>query len=67
MRCKYCPAGKKILRNDHRCVKCIVYGMILKEEHECFREGWRDYVPVEDHGEDGGGEAEIPEDGGGAA
>ena len=63
MRCKNCPAGKKQLRNGHRCVKCLLYGMVLKEEHECDREGWKDYGRHEDHGEDGKGNAEIPEDG----
>ena len=67
MKCVYCPAAKKVEWNEHRCVKCMVYGMIVKEEHECFREGWRNYVPVTDRGEDGGGEAEIQKDGGGAA
>ena len=67
MICRVCPAGKKILRNGHRCVRCIVYGMILQEEHRCDREGWKDYVRLDDHSEDGEGNAEIQENGSGAA
>lgn len=56
MKCKDCPAGKKITRRSHGCVECIPYGMILLEDHECEREGWKDYV-VDDRrvpgGEDG--------------
>lgn len=66
MICKDCPAGKKIIRNDHRCVRCIVYGMILKASHKCDREGWKGYEP-ENQSDDGGGEAEIQSDRGGAA
>lgn len=66
MICKDCPAGKKIMRNGHRCVRCIVYGMILKEDHECDREGWKNYEP-DDQSDDGEGNAEIPENSGGAA
>lgn len=67
MQCKYCPAGKRILRNGHRCVKCILYGMILIEDHECRREGWKDYERHDDHGENGEGTAEIQKDSCGAA
>ena len=37
MKCKDCPAGKKITRRSHGCVECIPYGMILLESHECGR------------------------------
>ena len=67
MRCKYCPAGKKQMRNGHRCVMCLLYGMVLKEDHECFREGWRDYDRHADHSENGKGTAEIQENSRGAA
>ena len=67
MICRVCPAGKRITRNDHRCVICIPYGMILKEDHECQREGWRDFERDEDHREECGEKAGLPEDGGGAA
>ena len=66
MRCRDCPAGRKITRNDHRCVVCIPYGMILKEDHECQREGWKDFERDEDHRAERGQETGLPEDGGGA-
>lgn len=67
MKCRNCPAGRRITRNDHRCVVCIVYGMILKEDHECQREGWKNYERDEDHRAERGQETGLPEDGGGAA
>ena len=67
MRCRDCPAGRKIRRNDHKCVVCIPYGMILKEDHECQREGWKDFERDEDHRAERGEETGLPEDGGGAA
>lgn len=67
MICRECPAGRRIMRNEHRCVKCIPYGMILKEDHKCEREGWRAYERDEHDGEIVQGEAEIQEDGGVAA
>ena len=67
MICAECPAGRKILRNDHRCVVCIPYGMILKENHECRREGWKEYERDQDHGERERGETELQEDSRGSA
>ena len=58
MICRECPAGRRILRTGHRCVICIPYGMILKEDHECRREGWKEYGPG-DHGEGIKGETEL--------
>ena len=66
MICRDCPAGRRITRNDHRCVVCIPYGMILKEDHECQREGWRDFERDEDHRAERGQETGLQEDGGGA-
>lgn len=59
MICKDCPAGKRILRNGHRCVRCRLYGMILKEDHNCDREGWEDYVRLYDLNGDGEEEAGL--------
>ena len=67
MICKDCPAGKRILRNGHRCVRCLLYGMILKEDHNCDREGWEDYVRLYSHDGDGEEGAGLQEDGGGTA
>ena len=61
MTCRDCPAGKRTMRNGHRCVHCLLYGMILKEEHECDREGWKEYDRHKDHSTDSEGTAEIPE------
>ena len=67
MICRFCPAAKRIKRNEHRCVVCIPYGMILKDDHECTREGWKGYVRADDHGDGFGEETGIQEDSGGAA
>ena len=62
MTCRDCPAGKRTMRNGHRCVNCLLYGMILKENHECYREGWKNYERLEDHDEDGRENDVIPEE-----
>ena len=67
MICRDCPAGVRVMRNGHKCVHCILYGMILKEDHECQREGWKEYGRIKDHGENGEGQAEIQENSRGAA
>ena len=38
---------------------CIQYGMILLEDHECDREGWRGYERDEGHGDQDADETEI--------
>ena len=43
MKCKNCPAGRRTIRNEHRCVNCLLYGIVMKEDHECTRDGWRDF------------------------
>lgn len=67
MICGVCPAGKRITRNEHGCVRCIVYGMVLKEDHECTREGWKNYDWDQNHRQERETETELPEDGGGFA
>ena len=62
MICKVCPAARRTMRNGHRCVICQIYGIIVKESHECTREGWKDYAGDDDHDQGGGGGTEIPED-----
>ena len=54
MRCSECPAGKRITA---RRIQCIEYGMILLEDHECTREGWKAYE--RDDGQRGAGEGET--------
>lgn len=62
MTCRDCPAGKRTVRNGHRCVNCLLYGMVLKENHECYREGWKEYHRHEDQDEDGRESDVIPEE-----
>ena len=40
MICKACPAGRRYMSGS---IYCMEYGMILNEDHECNREGWRDF------------------------
>lgn len=66
MKCKHCPAGRRTIRNEHRCVNCLLYGIVMKEDHECTREGWRDYDRI--IGQGGGempGETEVQANSGG--
>lgn len=66
MICRKCPAGKQYTSGS---VYCMEYGMIIREDHECRREGWKDYERDKDDGEHTGEreEAGFQEDGGGAA
>ena len=40
-------------------MKCIQYGMILKADHECEKEGWKEYDGGEDQGGEVFGETEL--------
>ena len=64
MKCKECPAGKRI---TSRRIECIQYGMILLEDHECTREGWKYFEPIHDQSDEGGDGSGLHEDGTGAA
>lgn len=64
MICRFCPAGRRVNRNGHRCVFCRLYGIVVLEGHECTREGWKDYERNYGHAADIGEETELPEDGG---
>ena len=64
MRCMDCPAGKRI---TSRRIECIQYGMILLEDHECEREGWKNFEPIDDQRDEGGEKTGPHEDGRGAA
>ena len=67
MRCGECPAGKRISRNGHRCVYCLLYGIIVRESHECTRDDWKRYKRPDDDDKSIGAETEIQEDGCGPA
>jgi hypothetical protein len=67
MKCKDCAEGKRHTRNGHGCVQCILYGMILLEDHECTRKGAKRRERDEDQRDEGEDETEIQRDGCGAA
>ena len=66
MKCRDCPEGRRFAEGS---VNCILYGMIIREDHECTLEGGRrhDADRAADHGEGGEGSAEIQKDSSGAA
>lgn len=64
MKCRDCAEGKPIGGNG---ILCIQYGIIIGADHECTLKGGRLRERDADHGEDGGGEAELSENSGGAA
>lgn len=64
MICKFCPAGRRHTRNGHRCVNCLLYGIVVREDHECTREGWKDFDRYYGDCKRIGEETELPEDGG---
>ena len=67
MKCSECRHGRRMIRNGHLCVECVLYGIILKADHECDRKGAERRERDEDLSQDGGGEARLQEDRGGAA
>ena len=64
MICRFCPAGKRIRRNDHWCVQCLLYGIIVRDDHECKRDGWKDFDRIYRFGDRFGEKAGLSEDGG---
>lgn len=38
MKCRDCMEGKRFAEG---AVNCLMYGMIIREDHECTREGWK--------------------------
>jgi hypothetical protein len=61
MRCRECPAGRRFSAGS---VFCLQYGIIIREDHECSREGWKHFERDEDQREekkaaDGGTSAAI--------
>ena len=36
MNCKNCPEGRRFAKGS---IDCLLYGMIIREDHECTREG----------------------------
>ena len=64
MKCKRCPEGRRFAEDG---IYCVMYGMILREEHECRLEGGKRHDEDAGGGAGGGGETEVHEDRGGAA
>ena len=63
MICKNCPEGRRYARGS---VNCILYGIIIREEHECIREGGKRHegaAPAADHGDNGEDRTELRDDG----
>lgn len=64
MKCGKCPEGRKFAKGS---VYCILYGMIIREDHICTLEGGQRHDGDQDQREDSGGETELQKDGCGAA
>ena len=63
MKCRECHQGRRFAEGS---IWCRIYGMIIREDHECTREGWKIHDDDDQRGE-GDDETAIPSDGGGAA
>ena len=63
MRCRECGYAKKFAEG---CALCLLYGMIIREDHICRGKG-RERREDERYDPVGEGEAGLQEDGGGAA
>ena len=64
MTCGKCPEGRRFAIGS---VYCLLYGIIIREEHECKRIGGTRHDGDGDHSEDGENGAELQEDSCGAA
>ena len=64
MICKGCPEGRRYAAGS---VLCTLYGMIIREDHECYREGGKRHDRDGSDGRDGTDRAELQQDGGDAA
>ncbi len=56
MTCGKCPAGRRYGAGG---IWCRQYGMIIREEHECTREGWKEYEGFDDQRGESGDQAEV--------
>ena len=64
MKCKDCAEGRRFSAGS---VFCVQYGIIIRDEHECTREGGRRRERDEDQRGEGEDETEVQRDGRGAA
>lgn len=59
MKCKNCPEGRRFAAGS---VNCILYGMIIRDEHECTLEGGKRHDRAADHGAESEDAAELQEE-----
>ena len=64
MKCRECAEGRRYAEGS---VWCVQYGMIIREDHECTREGGRLREDGDQGGEMQGETEDQPGDGEGAA
>ena len=64
MKCRECAEGRRFSEGG---VWCVQYGMIIREDHECTREGGRLREDGDQGGEMQGETEDQPGDGEGAA
>ena len=62
MKCKDCPDGRRFAVGS---TYCVLYGIIIRDEHECTLEGGKRHDRgAADHSEGQRKEAELQKDGG---
>lgn len=63
MTCRDCPEGRKFAEG---AVNCLLYGMIIRADHQCTRKGGEQHDrAAEDHGAGRGDSENADETGGG--
>lgn len=60
MICKNCPEGRRYANGS---VNCIMYGIIIREDHECIRTGGKKHERYAGDPGDSKSGAELQEDG----
>ena len=64
MKCRDCHQARRF---GEGAVFCVIYGMIIREDHECTREGWKIHDEDDDQRGESADETEIQRGRGGAA
>ena len=64
MICKNCPEGRRFARGS---IECLLYGIIINENHKCTREGGKRHDRDESDGQTVREEAELQKDSRGTA
>ena len=60
MICRNCPEGRRFAAGSR---ECLLYGIIIREDHECTREGGKRHDRDEDHGSEQRESAGLFDDG----